>query len=69
MALYKTKAAPSIFVVTPTAYCDRIAAFDRNKSRDFSVYAAELNDKIAKQQEKIDQLEANRAISVIKIDA
>src|SRR5574344_1808123 len=58
MALYKTKAAPSIFVVTPTpVYVDNIAAYDRKKNQDFAVLAAEVNAKLKEQEVQIDTLE------------
>ena len=69
MALYKTKAAPSIFVVSPTpCYPNNIATFDKRQSQDISVIFAEMNIKIAEQGQEINSLKSNRAISAVKSD-
>lgn len=71
MALYKTKAAPSIFVVTPTpAFCfdGRMKDFYRRKNEDASVFISEMYDYLNRQEDDIDELYKTRAISGKKND-
>lgn len=70
MAMFKTTAAPSIFVVTPTpgpSFERDIAAFMHRKNADVNVIIAEMNQVIAEQSDEIDELKRTRAISIKKI--
>ena len=66
MALFKTKAAPSIFVVTPTpgpCFDNDLAAFYKRKNADASVFISEMNQYLHQQEFDIDDLYRTRAIS------
>ena len=66
MALYKTKAAPSIFVVTPTpgpSFEGDLLAFMKRKNADASVFISEMNAYLHQQENDIDELKRTRAIS------
>lgn len=70
MALYKTKAAPSIFVVTPTpgpSFASDLEAFMKKKNKDLSVILSEMQAQIENQVLDIEELKRTRAISGKKI--
>ena len=69
MALYKTKAAPSIFVVTPTpgpSFEGDLAAFLQRRNADASVFISEMNRYVHQQDQDYDELQRTRAISAEK---
>lgn len=66
MAMFKTTAAPSIFVVTPTpgpSFENDLAAFLARKNGDVSVFLSEMNAYVKQQDADIDELRRTRAIS------
>lgn len=70
MALYKTKAAPSVFVVTPTpgpSFAADLESFMKKKNKDLSVILSEMQAQIENQVLDIEELKKTRAISGKKI--
>lgn len=66
MAMFKTTAAPSIFVVTPTpgpSFERDVAAFMKKKNADVNVIISEMNAYLRQQENDIDELKQTRAIS------
>lgn len=66
MAMFKTTAAPSIFVVTPTpgpSFEGDLAAFLKRKNADASVFISEMNAYVRQQELDFDELKRTRAIS------
>lgn len=66
MALFKTKASPSIFVVTPTpgpSFEGDLASFMKRKNADASVFISEMNAYLHQQEMDFDELKQTRAIS------
>ena len=66
MAMFKTTAAPSIFVVTPTpgpSFEGDLLAFMKRKDADASVFISEMNAYLHEQDNDIEELKRTRAIS------
>lgn len=66
MALYKTKAAPSIFVVTPTPVYglnNDLRKFYKRKNEDTSIFISEMYRHLNEQDFDVSDLYATRAIS------
>lgn len=66
MALFKTTAPPSIFVVTPTpgpSYEGDLKAFMMRKNQDMNVFLAEMNAMLNQQPLDIEELKRTRAIA------
>ena len=66
MSLYKTKAVPSVFVVTPTpgpSFEGDLIAFMKRKNADASVFISEMNAYLHQQEDDIGELQRTRAIS------